>query len=62
MLIAVTAVGIVAAVPTTLSHRQKRKGTKTGFLLKMARARRKKSKQLADTATAYPTSTSFSAR
>ena len=48
-----TPMGTVIAVPRTLNHMQNKKLTKYGFLLKIARARRKKSKEVAGTATTY---------
>jgi hypothetical protein len=42
--------GTIAAVPRTLSHMRKRKKTRIVFLLYIARARRKKSKQVDGTA------------
>jgi hypothetical protein len=55
--LAVIAVGIVAADPATLSHSKKKNRTRYGFLLKMARARRKNSKHVDGTAMARQTST-----
>jgi hypothetical protein len=52
MLMAPTAVGIAAADGAALSHRTKKKRTRYVFLLNMARARRKKRRQLAGTAMA----------
>lgn len=57
ILIAIIAVGTVAADPRTLSHTRKKNRTRYGFLSKIARARRKKSKDVEGTAIAKQTST-----
>jgi hypothetical protein len=50
MLAVVATMGTNAAVPRTLSHRMKKNKTRIVFLWYIARARRKKSKQVDGTA------------